>query len=973
MQFKLPFNSWKFWSFTALFSLVFLFSFQLKKKTVSHFVPAFLNEGEVWAKEQIQKMSLAEKVNQLFLYQVTESNDTLEFNQLLKNNKLGGFVFYGGTKERIKSLISKVQKNAKTPYFIGLDAEWGTAMRISDEVRFPYPYTLGAANDTRLTEQVAEMIASECREMGIHFSFSPVADVNTNAQNEAIGFRSFGDQSVLVSKHVEAMVKGIESQGVFSTLKHFPGHGSTREDSHVALPEVSISKENLLGDVFAPFRVGIQSGTSSVMLGHISVPALDSSGTPASLSQRIVQNYLKKELEFKGLVICDALNMKALKDSKSNLIFQAFKAGSDLFIVNDLNSENIADFLQLVEKNPALQKEVEARCTKILMAKFHVLFPKSEFKQFTLGEKEWVKNQVYEKATCLVENKGKLLPFNASISKIALVSIGENNYAFKSRLKEMLDIDVYQFENFEEAKEKIKSKLSSYNTIITSIHCSSLLAKKNFGMPKKYNEWLTFIPTEKNHLLVQFGNPYALADLSNDNNLDGLILAYENSNLVQDRVAQQIMGAIPFQGKLTTQFSSYLTQGKGHKTEALDRLKFSQIEELYLDPAYFEKIDQLLQKSIADGVFPGCQVAIAIEGKLIYQKSFGKQRYEGEDTIRNSDLYDIASVTKIASSTLALMRLQTLGKFSLDKKLKEYIPEVTKGGKFGEIKLRDMMAHQAGLVAWIPFYKKTLLNGKPNPAFYSTVKKEGYETQVASDLWISDSYADSIYEQILSSTLSTKKSYLYSDLGYYFAKKIIEKESQMPLNNFVENIYRQMGLQRICYSPLNQFKATEIVPTENDQAFRKQLVSGYVHDPGAAMLGGVGGHAGLFANAGSLAALMQMYLNGGSYGGVTFIQKSVVQEYTKAQNPGNRRGAGFDRPTNSGGPCNEKASQSSFGHSGFTGTFVWADPKYNINYVFLSNRVYPDADNWKITQTGIRTKIQGIIYDAVLDAKKKQK
>ena len=319
------------------------------------------------------------------------------------------------------------------------------------------------------------------------------------------------------------------------------------------------------------------------------------------------------------------------------------------------------------------------------------------------------------------------------------------------------------------------------------------------------------------------------------------------------------------------------------------------------------------------------------------------------------------------------MKLQSEGKFSLSKNLSDYIPEVTGFGEFGSISIRDMMAHQAGLVAWIPFYKRTLKNGELNPKIYAKEKKSGFEKQVAENIFIRSDFEDTLYKQIIASGLGSKK-YLYSDLGYYFIRKIIEKQSGKEFQDYLTAaLYKPMGLMHMRYEPRKHFPLDQIVPTENDQVFRKQLVHGFVHDPGAAMLGGVGGHAGLFSNATDLAAIMQLFLNKGTYGNVSYLEEDIVSEYTKAQFSGNRRGAGFDRPSpGGGGPCHADASQQSFGHSGFTGTFVWADPKDGINYVFLSNRVCPDQENWKIRDMNIRTEIQGIIYKAVSTRKQTQ-
>ena len=402
-------------------------------------------------------------------------------------------------------------------------------------------------------------------------------------------------------------------------------------------------------------------------------------------------------------------------------------------------------------------------------------------------------------------------------------------------------------------------------------------------------------------------------------------------------------------------------------------LSESSPEELGINGTILSEIDKVANQGIEQRAYPGCQILVAVDGKIIYRKSFGNTMYEGGEPVRNDHIYDIASVTKIASSTLALMRLQTLNQFSLDKKLKDYIPEVV-DESFGKVLLRDMMAHRAGFTAWIPFYKKTLEKGELSPTYYRNKQEKGFDLQVAKDLWIRNDYSDSIYKRIIDSGINPGNHYEYSDLGYYFVKKIIEKQTGKRNDEFVtDEIYKTLGLKNIGYFPQSFAPLGRIVPTENDVAFRKQLIHGYVHDPGAAMLGGAGGHAGLFANSTDLAAIMQLFLNKGKVGNKQLLSPEVVDEYTKVQVAGNRRGAGFDKPTFSrkNGPCCDEASAESYGHSGFTGTLAWADPVYKINYVFLSNRVHPNADVNKLAKLGIRTEIQKVIYKAVMQRKQK--
>jgi beta-N-acetylhexosaminidase len=932
----------------------------------------------VWARGQLLNMSLEEKIGQFFMvpaYSNQGEAHLKEVESFVTEEKVGGIIFFQGEREDLKTAISRFQKAAKLPLFVGMDAEWGVQMRLFGEDRFPYAYTLGAADDVGLSEKIAAMMAQECRKLGIHLNFSPVADVNSNADNPVIGFRSYGENPKKVAEQVRAAVKGMEGNGILTSIKHFPGHGDTDKDSHFELPTVSRSSKSIDAVEFYPFREGVKAGASSVMIGHLNVPALDKSGLPSSLSKRIIQGYLQDSMGFKGLVISDALNMKAVSAiyGKTEVVVKAFEAGCDILLFPESVRGGIAAIVEKVKSGNISMEEVDRRCLKVLKAKFKFVIQPKTVRSFTAGEVDWAKKEVYEKAFTVLKNEKGLLPLKKVDNRIARISIGTHTTAFREGMDRFAKVDHYHFYTAEEAKERMGAHLKSYDVIITAFHAATVRPKNEFGMPKGWKDWLSNLPSDKNNVLVIFGNPLALKTHCDLTKVKSVVLGFENHPLAQERMSQFIFGAIGAAGKLPFTISNSFERGSGMVVEGGGRLKYSQAEELGIDPEKLGEIDLIVKKSIAVGAFPGCQIAVAVEGKLIYQKSFGTLRYEDTVAVQNSDLYDIASITKIAGSTLGLMKLQSEGKFSLERQLKDYIPEVTGIGSFGGIELKDMMTHQAGLTAWIPFYIKTMNEGELSASLYSRAKKDGYQIEVAKDLWIKDSYIDTIYKRILSSHLGQKK-YEYSDLGYYFVKKIIEKQAAQPLEEFLmANCYAPMGLQHICYRPLKYFPLSQIAPTENDKVFRKQQIHGYVHDPGAAMLGGVGGHAGIFSNAVDLAAVMQLFLNKGVYGSFSYLNKAVVEQYTRCQFPAtNRRGIGFDRPKiTGGGTCDEAASQSSFGHSGFTGTLAWADPLHQINYVFLSNRVYQNQENWKIRELNIRTNIQKVIYDAVFSSQKK--
>ena len=603
--------------------------------------------------------------------------------------------------------------------------------------------------------------------------------------------------------------------------------------------------------------------------------------------------------------------------------------------------------------------------------------PPSEWLSKELGSLNFLPvNQqylAYEKSITLLENKDNLLPLGRLDLKIGLVNIGGNPNEFLETSKLFISGSSIHAPNLNLITANEWDKISNCEIILLSLHANIL--KDGGNLIDSINTNLfEKLPKSAKIILSIFGDEEILKQIETKN-IAALILGKENNPIAQNRVSQAIFGALSISGKINKEITSKdkkYTSGYGLHTVENGRLKLSQAEEIGIDSKKLMEIDQIVLNGIADGAYPGCQILVAVDNQIIYRKSFGNQTYNKDARkVENDDVYDIASITKIAASTLLAMHLQTQDKFSLHKKLNDYIPELTGKTEYGEIGLREMMAHQAGLTPWIPFYKRTLENSELNPGIYNNSKSEIFNLQVAENIFMKASYVDSMYAQILATPLGTKK-YLYSDLCYYFLQKILEKQINCKQDEYLrKNIYGPMGLRFSHYLPLNYFPKTKIIPTENDLIFRKQLIHGHVHDPGAAMLGGVAGHAGLFCNATDLASIMNLFLLKGKYAGMTFFDEKTINEYTKAQFLGNRRGAGFDRPNLSGGgTCDILASQQSFGHSGFTGTLAWADPKDNVIFIFLSNRVNPDAENWKLRDSNIRTKIQHVVYEAIQSRKK---
>ena len=940
-------------------------------------LPRFLRNHSNWAYEQLQNLSLEEKIAQSLMVATWpnkgESHQN-EIDSLIEHYKIGGLIYFQGDWQNTKESIEHFQSKSDLPLLMGMDAEWGAAMRLWQLERFPFQLTMGAANLPKQTEIIAQAIARELRLLGIHLNFSPVMDVNSNPENPVINFRSFGESALTTANLGTAMIKGMESQQIMSCMKHFPGHGDTDVDSHLDLPVVNKSLRELEIVDWAPFKMGRLAGASSVMMAHLNVPALDSSGTPSSLSKKIIKEYLIDKLKFSGLIISDALNMKAVTDRYGavEVVVKAYDAGNDILLYPSKIQESIVAIKEKVIAGEISEDVVNERCLKILKAKYHSILKEINHKEIDPHALEYAKTAIHEKAITVLKNDGGI-PIKEVNKRIASVTVGIKGGAFDERLETYANADYFHAFSGDEVKNRLLDTLSTYDVVVLNLHASSMLPSNNYNYPKGWKLLLEEFPTKPSSIVNFFGNPYGVDSDSYFNRINSVVLAFENSERAQERTAQLVFGAFQGKTKLPVSIANVYPEGYGVETPIASRLKYTVPEELGISRKKLAEIDSIAINGIKEGAYPGCQVVAAKDGKLFYQKSFGYFTYDSLKGVNNETVYDIASITKIASSTIGLMKLQDKGKFKLDSKLKDYLPDLTSDSPHKDIILKDMMAHQAGLTPWIPFYIKTVEDGVPTPRLYSRVKNDSMQRIVADSLYILNTYEDTMYQRILSSIKRPRNKYRYSDVGYYYIKRIVEKLLNKGIDDYVtDSFYVPMGLKTLRYNPLNHYSKENIAPTEVDTYFRNQLIHGYVHDMGAAMMDGVGGHAGLFCNATDLASLMQMLLNNGVYGGKRYLSEEVIKEYTSCQFcPNNRRGAGFDKPVRDfdGGPTCKLVSLSSYGHSGFTGTQTWLDPEHGINYVFLSNRVYPSGENWKIVKMNIRTEIQRVIYEAVQDAR----
>lgn len=945
-------------------------------------VPEFLKQSK-WVDSVFNSLSEDERIAQLFMVAAYSNKDlkhVKEIKDLITNQKIGGLIWMQGGPVRQGKLANYYQSLTKTPLLYSIDGEWGLSMRLDSTARYPKQMTLGAIQNDSLIYEMGVQIAKECKRIGLHINFAPDADVNNNPNNPVIGMRSFGENKYKVAQKAYMYMAGMQSQNVLATGKHFPGHGDTDSDSHKTLPQINHSFDRIDSLELYPFKYLIDKGIGSMMVAHLNVPALDTtSNLPSTLSSKIITDLLKNNLNFKGVIFTDALNMQGVaKFYEPGMVdVKALIAGNDILLFSGDVPKAIIEIKKALADGRIHQADIDAKCKKILMLKFWCgLQQKQEIvtrnltKDLNTAQSDALNDKLANAAITLLKNENALIPLNNPVRTNYLeVSFGvEEENTFYKTLKKQMSIDHVGLKHTASTKEvtDLLAKVLNYETVIIQINKATLKSDNNYGIGLQTLKLIDSIASIKPTIVVAYANPYLLNQNVGFTNCRSLVWAYEYMPGMQRAAANLITGEIGATARLpiTTKLYPY---NSGKDTEPIRKIKSQKKKEL--DELRFRVVDSIARLGIEERAYPGCQIAVIKDGELIYQKSFGKYTYEADAiAVNNSTIYDLASLTKIASSALALMKLQSDKKFDYKKTLGFYLPSLV-GSNKDSLLIEDVLTHQAGLQAWIPFYLKTM-NKKHEfkPGYFSTKPTKDYSIRVARALYSKRSFIDSIYKRIIDSKLESKGKYVYSDLGYYFLQQIIEKISEKKQNEFVAEIYRKLGLS-LNYQPLTYFSIQQIAPTENDIIFRKQVVHGFVHDPGAALLGGVAGHAGLFGNAYDVAKLMQFYLDKGHYKGEQILDSNVVMDYTKCHFcPNNRRALCFEKPEpdeKKDSPVTSLASLESFGHSGFTGTFAWADPANKLVYVFLSNRVYPDVEPNKLAKSGIRGKIHRALYEAV--------
>lgn len=937
-----------------------------------------------WTQAALDSMSLDEKIGQLFMVAAYSNKDEAHYSQiekLVRDQQVGGLIFMQGGPERQIALVNRYQKAARFPLLIAQDSEWGNSMRLDSSQRYPHNMTLGAIRDSLIIFELGMQMGKECRRVGVQVNFAPVIDVNNNPRNPVINDRSFGEDRENVATKGIYLYKGMEYSGAIGCAKHFPGHGDTDTDSHLDLPVIGYSRKRLDSLELYPFKKMIERGCASIMVAHLYIPALDTTRNLAStLSPKIVTKLLREEMGFKGLIFTDALGMKGVTKywSEGETELKALLAGNDVLLFSADVPKAKRMIKDAILKGKISEAELDAHVRRILAAKEWANLHQNRLSPDLLpgelvntGTKSLCR-RLYEQAITAVKNDGNLLPLaNLEQRKIALIEIGSGGTTeFYNTARSYAAVSPYTLaaESDKTARDKVLASVKSSSTVVIGIGGMSKSAGKGYGISEGTKALIKELQVAgKEVIVVLFGSPYAVKYFGTHEK--ALLVAYEDCADARIAAAEAIFGGIPVDGRLPITASAQFPAGSGLSWLAGNRFKFSLPEDAGMDGSILEGIDDIAMEAIQSGATPGCAVLLLRGNKIVFDRSYGRTEYgdSGEPVDTYNTLYDLASVTKVCATTVSAMKLWQEKRLDLDQPVSTYLADWHSKG-FESVTVRSLLLHQAGFKAWLPFFEHTFdSTGKGlRPDVYASQPEGAFCVPVIDGIYMCSNYQDSMWAQIQTTGFKGNKKVLYSDLSMIVLRRVIEAVTKVPIDKYVDSVfYRPLGMSSTGFNPAINRPDRLCAPTEIDIKWRHKKVQGYVHDQAAAMFGGVSGHAGLFSNVYDVAKLMLMLKSAGRGSDTRWFRPETVEYFTRKQVDGNRKALGWDRPGDGGTLASTLCSDRTYGHTGFTGIGVWVDPQYDLVYVFLSNRTFPNAENRKLINMNIRPRIQELAYQAI--------
>jgi beta-glucosidase-like glycosyl hydrolase/CubicO group peptidase (beta-lactamase class C family) len=993
-------------------------------------VPGFLQYlHSPWVDSLMRSLTPRQRVAQLFMVAAYSNKPAIyqdSISTLINDYGIGGLIFFQGGPVRQTRLLNRFQRQSRVPLLVAMDGEWGAGMRLDSVLRFPYQMSLGAvpAADSALIYDMGREVARQFTRLGMQVNFAPVVDVNNNPANPVIGFRAWGENPAAVARLSRLYMRGMQDAGVLAVAKHFPGHGDVDADSHLALPVVRVDKGRLDSLELPSFKNVIANGIGGMMVAHLNVPALDNSGAPTTLSKPVISGLLRQQMGFKGVVFTDAMNMKGVieKVPTGEAEIRAILAGNDVLEFSKSVPVALKAVLAAVDSGRISQARIDESCRRVLalkqwagLRKHRPIAKKNLFADLNPPHARYLSHRLAAHSLTLLRNQRNILPLQQlDTLRVATLVLGGAPADTTDFQRAVADYDA-QVAHFHlpaaptmDELNDVRAKLFGYDVVLVALQSLGRLPATSFGIAPEAQLLLRELTKPGQQVILSvFGSAYAVAKVRDYDRASAVVLAYQESPDAQQLAAQLIFGGIGAQGKLPVTVANNLPAGFGLRTQPGSRLGYAHPEAAGMSPHLEARVDSIMQQALAAGATPGGQVLIARRGVVILRKSYGYQSNAGSAPlplaaggavasgagnfgsepgsvisptqpavaatrplaarpVRNTDVYDLASLTKVLAATPALLKLQQQGKFSPDSTLGQFFPFLQKTNK-ANLKLRDVLAHQAGLPAWIPFWKALAKDdGTLRRRWFRPDSSARFPLPVARGLWGRKDLPAYIYEQIGAAPLNAKPGYVYSDLSFYLYPWLVQRRTGQPFAEYLaRQVYRPLG-SGLHFQPLHHGPLSRIAPTEYDSLFRHQLLHGYVDDEGAALLGGISGHAGLFGSANDVAQLAQAYAWGGRYGGQQVFDKAILADYTRQQSAANRRGLGFDRPASpAAGNTAPGASAGSFGHSGFTGTYFWVDPEKELVVVVLTNRLNPSRRNNKLSELNVRTQIQQVAIEAL--------
>lgn len=950
-----------------------------------------------WVDNKLQSMTLKQKIGQLFIHTVapyTTQSNKQNISDAVKEYSIGGLLFSGGEIGKQIELTNYAQSMAEIPLLITFDGEWGLAMRLKGTPSFPRNRVLGCIQNDTLLYEYGKEVARQLREIGVHVNFAPVADIDNNPKNPVINTRSFGSDRENVARKVVAYSRGLQDGGVLAVCKHFPGHGDTEVDSHKSLPVLPFTRERLDSIELYPFRKAIEAGVGGMMVGHLNVTSLDNKA--ASVSHAVVTELLKNELHFSGLVFTDALEMKGIS-SNPYVSAQALVAGNDMVLAPRNLKRELDGVLKAVKEGKITEDEINEKCRKVLTYKYAfgldrrpVVAKEGVMARINKSYTNDLMNRIKTSAVTVIKDSDEMLPLDLSLSGTVVLNVSSTlseTYPFYNQINDTYPV-TWLHANLD-SLQYLKKKITPAQRIIVAVYTSKV---------DKYKKVLAELAKGKPTILICFNSHKVLQKLDDVvAQSSAVVLAHSDDKPVQKFVAEMLLGNKRVDGRLSVDYNDEYKAGLGVVVDP-DKPRRYKPEEFGMDSKGLARIDSIAMYGIENGAYPGCHVLVWKNGYPVYNKCFGTHTYESDRKVKENDLYDLASLTKTTATMLAVMKLYDDGKLNLTDKISNYVPEMKSTNK-ENITIQELLYHESGLPAYLPFYKKAIDTKSCKGGMYKKYKDANHRVKVANNLYICTNYSflpewvsdketseyslrvsDNMYIKPEFKSVVLKEiadtplkghSYRYSCLNFMLLKEAVENISGMPMDEFLEeNFYKPMGLVHTMYNPLRRYSKDEIIPTVKEDFLRKGPVHGYVHDEAAAMLGGVSGNAGLFSTAKEVATIYQMLLDKGVMGDRRYLTRATCELFLTMKSKNSRRGLGFDKPDKEkpeNGYCAPETPASVFGHTGFTGTCAWADPDNDLVFVFLCNRIYPNpCDRKNLMKLKIRPAIQQAIYQAIM-------